>query len=252
VVLPGVAPKSDKKDANGKDDPPQGALHGEGRQGRPSAPSATARRSAPNAASPRRAGGTGPTRRCATRASWEPRYVSAGPTFVFLHPTFHLIAPLRAGWRRLRLPRVRLRGRLQLAPRQGLPALPRRPDGEAGTSRSARSARRRRYVLTVHVLSDPITDFAFPLSPRARTRNASASGARTRTSSPGASPSSRRTPSPTRACRCAGRAPALRYASTHLRFTPPYFPPLTLLTSRSRNGSGTNARCAANATRTAG
>ena len=81
----------------------------------------------------------------------------------------------------------------------------------------------------MHVLSDPITDSAFPLSRRARTRNASASGARTRTSSPGASPSSRRTPTPTRASRCARRAPAPRYASTHLRFTPPYLPTLTLL-----------------------
>jgi hypothetical protein len=90
----------------------------------------------------------------------------------------------------------------------------------------------------VHVLSDPITDSAFPLSPPARTRNAPASGARTRTSSPGAPPSTRRTPSPTRACRCAGRAPALRYASTHLRFTPPYFPPLTLVPFAAGTGRG--------------
>ena len=81
----------------------------------------------------------------------------------------------------------------------------------------------------MHVLSDPITDFAFPLSPRARTRCASASGARTRTLRTGAPPSTRRTPPPTSACRCASRATTPRCASTHLRFTPPYFPSLTLL-----------------------
>ena len=78
-------------------------------------------------------------------------------------------------------------------------------------------------------MSDPITDSAFPLSPRARTRCASASGASTRTSRSGATPSTRRTPSPTSACRCAGRATTPRCASTHLRFTPPFLPPLTLL-----------------------
>ena len=181
------------------------------------------------------------------------RYVSAGPTFVFLHPTFHLIALLRAGWRRPRLPRVRHRRRLELARRQGVPALPRRPDGEAGRPDLQQVQQAGRCVLTLHVLSDPITDSAFPLSPPARTRSASASGARTRTSSPGASPSTRRTPSPTSASRCAGRAPAPRCASTHLRFTPPYFPTLTLLVAlRSRNGSGTNALSAANATRKSG
>ena len=81
----------------------------------------------------------------------------------------------------------------------------------------------------MHVLSDPITDFAFHLSRPARTRNASASGASTRTSRGGASPGTRRTPSPTSASRCACRAPTPRYASTHLRFTPPFLPPLTLL-----------------------
>lgn len=64
----------------------------------------------------------------------------------------------------------------------------------------------------------------FLSSPRARTRRASTTRARPRRSRSGTSPSSRRTPPPTRVSRSANRATTARCASTQPRFTPTIFP----------------------------
>ena len=171
----------------------------------------------------------GTDEKVAARATMEPRYVSAGPTFVFLHSTFHLIAPLRAGWRRLRLPRVRHRGRLRLAHakgfllchdgqtvKQGVQHL-HEVQQQGGAFLLCTSCPTR--SLTLLFLSAPVREREMR---RRRVPEQGHQGVVQVQAPEGPR-------SPTRASRCARRAPAPRCASTHLRFTPPYFPPLTLL-----------------------